>query len=215
MHILCLGDSLTEGYTKYGMFYHPYSDTLSQLLKSHNIKSSITNAGLSGDRVLDGRMLPRLSSHLHRSRFDLIIVMGGINDLASPKVTPAQLFDGLEKLWRMGLDHDPSAKVLALSLLPVDEEVWDDVAGKRERVNELLRSYFEDGGGGGADPAGRLLFYDIASDIPYERYAGSTSNTIDGGNPRLWDDEVHLTKVGYEKMGTLIFNEIMRCKIGL
>jgi len=33
--VLCLGDSLTEGYHFYGTAYHPYSTKLQALLEAH------------------------------------------------------------------------------------------------------------------------------------------------------------------------------------
>jgi hypothetical protein len=72
LRILCFGDSLTEGYSNYGLTFTPYSDTLLQKLKSDLFLSSKYNIavdtdGMSGDQVTGsflGRMEDRCISPL-------------------------------------------------------------------------------------------------------------------------------------------------------
>ena len=52
--ILCLGDSLTEGYYKFGLKYHPYTRRFEVLYNQHIGNGSalkVTNAGVSGETV--------------------------------------------------------------------------------------------------------------------------------------------------------------------
>ncbi len=59
LRILCFGDSLTEGYTQYGLNFTPYSDTLLDKLRSNlsistRYNISIDTDGMSGDQVTGG-----------------------------------------------------------------------------------------------------------------------------------------------------------------
>lgn len=64
IHILCFGASLTAGYTKSGVLYHPYANTLKSTLKAAfpSVVIIIDVQGLSGDQVISppGGFLPRI-----------------------------------------------------------------------------------------------------------------------------------------------------------
>jgi lysophospholipase L1-like esterase len=66
LHILCLGDSLTEGFTRYGTEFHPYGPAMAEALGQSlpNIKSYVVVEGLSGDQMCPpmGRYMPRLQA---------------------------------------------------------------------------------------------------------------------------------------------------------
>ena len=60
--ILCFGDSLTEGYTKMGDEFVPYSDALEKLLRKCGHKVNVQEDGMSGDQITGGfssRMIER------------------------------------------------------------------------------------------------------------------------------------------------------------
>lgn len=65
LNILCFGDSLTAGYSNYGMQFTPYGDHLKDQLKAAwpNTYVNITVNGKSGDLVSSpGQFKARLES---------------------------------------------------------------------------------------------------------------------------------------------------------
>ena len=99
LRILCFGDSLTAGYTSWGLEFHPYADHLrvglQQSLSTSEIEIDV--AGLSGDQVR-GSYLPRIKSKCAHTQtpYDWIIVMGGTNDLGWGQ-SPDDIYEGLSK----------------------------------------------------------------------------------------------------------------------
>lgn len=80
LRILCFGDSLTAGYTKYGWEHYPYADHLrvglEHMLSSSDIEVEV--AGLSGDQV-QGQYLKRIKAKCPITKercYDWVIIMG-------------------------------------------------------------------------------------------------------------------------------------------
>ena len=85
LRILCFGDSLTAGYSQWGMQHYPYAAHLKGPLQaacsSTNIQIDIE--GMSGAQVR-GQYTWRLNTACKIARdkpYDWIIIMGGTNDL--------------------------------------------------------------------------------------------------------------------------------------
>ena len=100
LRVLCFGDSLTAGYTKYGYEHYPYADHLrvglQHMLSSSDIQVEV--AGLSGDQV-QGQYLNRIKAKCpitEERRYDWVIVMGGTNDLGWGQ-PPERIYEGLSK----------------------------------------------------------------------------------------------------------------------
>lgn len=47
LRILCLGDSLTEGYTRFGTVWAPYSASMKDMLEQYNEKAEAGNITVS------------------------------------------------------------------------------------------------------------------------------------------------------------------------
>lgn len=64
VRILCFGDSLTAGYSHYGMTFTPYAESLKTWLQAAwpTTKLTLDVSGLSGDRVVSGSFLPRITA---------------------------------------------------------------------------------------------------------------------------------------------------------
>lgn len=101
LRILCLGDSLTAGYTCYGLNHFPYSTYIQASLKAFlpSTEILVKTSGLSGDCVVGGQYLGRMVGNCKKAAdipFDWIIVMGGTNDLGMGR-EPAIVYEGLSK----------------------------------------------------------------------------------------------------------------------
>jgi hypothetical protein len=65
LDILCFGDSLTEGYSEYGLLFTPYSTTLCEKLKAifgSEFEIGVHTDGESGEQVTTG-FLHRMQQH--------------------------------------------------------------------------------------------------------------------------------------------------------
>ena len=107
LRILSFGDSLTAGYTRYGLEHYPYADHLRTSLE-HDLSSSdiqVEVAGMSGDQV-QGSYLSRIKAKCttKERRYDWVIVMGGTNDLAWGQ-PPETIFAGLSESFVCRTSH--------------------------------------------------------------------------------------------------------------
>ena len=99
LRILCFGDSLTAGYTHYGLEHYPYSDYLETTLQKFlpSTKITIDTAGLSGDRVKAGLFLRRIEGNCAKAAknpYDWVIILGGTNDIGWGE-SPEDIYEAL------------------------------------------------------------------------------------------------------------------------
>ncbi|KAL8972176.1 MAG: hypothetical protein Q9183_000687 [Haloplaca sp. 2 TL-2023] len=99
LRILCFGDSLTAGYSRYGYSHYPYAAQIRSRLEDALPKRQVIVdvSGLSGDRVIDGEFLRRMRDmcDTHQDTpYDWIIVLGGTNDLGWGE-KPENVYEGL------------------------------------------------------------------------------------------------------------------------
>jgi len=198
LRILALGDSLTAGYYNHGQDYHPYATHLTYLFESANIPVEIDERGISGERVIP-TMVNRLRRFLNNdASYDWIIILGGNNDLC--RVLAEKIFkQGLEPMYEMCLNH--TQKKVKLAVMTVIENSYDMPTQKddqdRQALNAMIRDYVAK-----SNAQDRICLVDLDKGIPYH----NVSN--DEERKRIWDDGVHLTPAGYDRMATLVFNAI-------
>ncbi|KAG2497740.1 hypothetical protein HYH03_004473 [Edaphochlamys debaryana] len=196
------------GYTE----YRPYSITLQQLLDAGGYSAKVRERGKSGDTVLRG-MMKRLPALLEEAqhlglRVDWLVLMGGINDIIrhAEEVRGAvernetlpleyglmaeEVWLGLQKLYGVCGRH--GVKVLALTLL---ETGWElpEVEAERARLNDLIR--------GAHVRHDHVHVLDVAQDLPYP-----SGSSADPAVQALWDDVVHLSPAGYDRLGALVYD---------
>ncbi|RUS24039.1 SGNH hydrolase-type esterase domain-containing protein [Jimgerdemannia flammicorona] len=199
-HVLLFGDSLTEGYTKRGWLFHPYGEKLQTLFDAANLDVQVTIDGLSGDRVIFLPWEHRLRTQLEKMRrseiaYGAVVILGGINDVFS-SADPQDIFDCLCTTYRLcvefGVGHDEGSE--------------DKM--KRVAVNELLRSSPSSPFAGTKVPmtATRFTFFDLSDKFPLHRLSPEDKKLY-------WDDGVHCTAAGYDRMGELVF-EVLKPLLG-
>jgi lysophospholipase L1-like esterase len=199
LRILTIGDSLTEGYYNGGRAYHPYATHLTHLFELANIPVKIDQKGISGERVLPS-MVNRLRNLLKKDiLYDWIIILGGTNDLWDGPSAENIFKEGLEPMYQMCLNH-PHGKI-NLAAMTVIENGYnvlnDDDDKRRQTLNTMIRDYIVN-----THDQDRVCLVDLDNGIPYYSVSG------DEERKRIWDDPVHLTPVGYDRMAMLVFDAI-------
>ncbi|KAL8715568.1 MAG: hypothetical protein Q9220_000904 [cf. Caloplaca sp. 1 TL-2023] len=203
LRILCFGDSLTAGYSSYGMEHYPYAEQVEGRLKEAlpETQTTVDVSGLSGDRVIAGSYLRRMQGMCEKAKdapYDWIIILGGTNDLGWSE-RPDKVYEGLisssaEKVWKVALET--GANVLALSVLEA-EHTSGGIVQRRNELNDLITRHSED----------RLSIHrhsmDMCEAVPFFDMDEETRK-------RIWDDGLHLKKGGYEMMGNAIAAKLLQ-----
>ena len=193
--VLCLGDSLTEGYTfqKSGEF-HPYSINLQRLFDEHSGvgKVVVETAGVSGEVVVPS-MTQRLDKLLKEAKqpYDWVIILGGTNDLGMGRKGEELLphIIGLHERAKVS-----GSRTLALAIpqylyeLNPENEAYKN---EKARVNEGLKVYSENSNK-------TTLFVDLWNGLPFGSLCSEERDLY-------WVDGLHMTPKGYDKMASIIF----------
>lgn len=192
IHVLCFGASITAGWSSYGQHYYPYATRLSARLADELPTShfGIDVDGSPGDTVLHGQYVPRLTKAMGNTsvHYDWVIIQAGGNDLGWNR-TPDEIFQALKGLWSIPLKAD--AKVLALTVTEHAGASPKNL-GRLKALNEMISDHQEDG----------FFTADIDKAIPYV-------DMPEDERKQIWDDGVHLTKAGYERMGDAIADRLI------
>ncbi|KAJ6107851.1 SGNH hydrolase [Penicillium sp. IBT 18751x] len=187
LSILCFGDSLTSGYYRYGLKYHPYAIKLTAILEAEfpTTKIHLEVDGLPGDEVTHpaGEFLPRIRDQCAKTKFDWVIILGGTNDLGVGQRVDL-IYHALEDCWNVALSS--GAKVLAMTV-PECAAKLDSLDTKRNTLNShILKRESE-----------QIHVIDLHSKIPYH-------SATEAFQREMFDDGLHLTAMGYDLMGTVV-----------
>ncbi|WP_163567510.1 GDSL-type esterase/lipase family protein [Fodinicola feengrottensis] len=152
--IVAIGDSITRGDFTTLDADQRYPDHLQRLLPAGAV---VLNAGLGANRILRSGLGPPMAERFERDVLSVtetthVIVMGGINDIALPKLlgesqpTAAVIVDGLNTLARRARERGISP--LLGTITPVGESRIGDFVGSgnediRLAVNQAIRAQAE------------------------------------------------------------------------
>ena len=196
LRLLSFGDSLTEGWHKNGFKFHPYTIRLGELFKQIKREVEIVNRGISGE-VVYPEMITRLPAILEKDeKYDFAIILAGTNDMAD--LDNAQKFDLFKNVKRLHeIAHEKNIKTCAITIPQCSYDMLPQ-SGRyvkyREEVNENLREF--------ASVNSKLVcLCDLSRKLPM--FGISDSDLM-----KYWDDDLHFTPQGYDKMAELIFEVI-------
>jgi lysophospholipase L1-like esterase len=200
LRFLAIGASLTAGFCEYGLTNHPYSIRLSELFYSANIPVVIDQRGVSSERVVP-TMVKRLETLLineNNPHYDWVLILGGTNDLGYRTSAEIIFNEGLKIMYDMVLERtNGKTKLAAMTLLETGYyPPGDSHDRERQKLNEMIRNYVSN-----CQDQNRLCLVDLDKGIPYH----GTEDV-----KTLWDDLIHLTPDGYDRMASIIFQEIYR-----
>eukprot|EP01137_Pigoraptor_chileana_P003748 Opistho-2@44412 len=200
VRILCFGDSLTEGFTRGGMKMKPYSRVLKSLLDATapaGWSFEVENKGRSGEAAIE-EMERRLPNILQRraasnERIDWVVILGGTNDIGSGSNSD-EIIGALKNLHASS--HNHGARTIALTIPETDyEEISHSHKLIRLDTNNMLREY-------ALSSENKVLLLDLAALIPYH-------SLDDGERAALWDDGLHFTEAGYDRIGEAVYKVLM------
>lgn len=200
LRILAFGASLTEGYHSNGLQFHPYTIRLSQLLRSSYPTVTIDNAGVSGEAVLDPTMLARLKillSSANNQPYHWILILAGTNDALRDQRRGAHIFHGLQLL--IHECHQHHARVLCMTLPETAYSNNPVIDAERQAYNRLIREEL----GKPTDEMKKTVVLDVDRFLPYHSLSSAERKEI-------WDDGMHLTPKGYDRLGELIYEALQK-----
>ena len=194
--ILCIGDSITLGYYGDPKHFHSYSYKLRRLLQQRfGSEIELISKGVGGERV-HIEMYERLKRELRFKRYDLVIILGGINDLVTLDcLNSINLFEEIRALHEIA--RSKNIKTVAMTILEahvlvkkiryMDERSFEAM---RMLTNYKIRQMV-DGMTSLCDTSLKFPF----SSLPWEL------------QKKLWStDKVHPTPEGYDVLGEIVFN---------
>jgi len=199
LRILAFGASLTEGYYSAGCLFHPYTIRLSQLLHSLSKTIDIENAGVSGEAILSTTMFPRLKQLLSstKNKYDWVLILAGTNDTMRDQQKASQIFEGYKLLINECHKHD--AQVLCMTLPETDCPKESPFDVQRQEFNRLLREELIPKTNDNNN--NNIVILDIDRLLPQHSLSSNERKQI-------WDDGVHLTPQGYDRLGQLIYEKL-------
>ncbi|MCK5588452.1 MAG: hypothetical protein KAI34_07005 [Candidatus Lokiarchaeota archaeon] len=195
IRILGFGDSLTAGFPGYDPSYQ-MGNKKSQycywlILSAENegwLNIEFDNKGVPGE--LAKYMYSRLVSLIGKKSYDIVIILGGSNDLGWG-IDPHQIFEDLRKLWSTATDS--GAKVVACTVPPIGS-VYIPFQKAQESLNQKILKE--------TSSNNKILRIDLSTALTDEN--GLLKPDYDAG------DGVHFNVEGYERMGEFIWTEGIR-----
>jgi lysophospholipase L1-like esterase len=198
--ILTFGASLTEGYYNSGRQFHPYSNKLETLINTFYIDRKLSKEALihqfgrSGETTT--QMIPRLRGILNDAKsspYKFVCILAGTNDLGQSD-TGDEIFGRLTQLYDMVLNHGDKQTILVAITIPQSFYTDTRYVARRGVVNQRIKDFCLRCNTGSRN---RAILVDFETLLPYQ-----TPGSV------LWDDPLHMTPAGYDKLGQLIFEHI-------
>mgnify|MGYP001073910259 CR=1 FL=1 len=192
VRVVALGDSLTVGFQSYGLSGDtlrstPYTDVLADQARrdfpASSLSVEIINKGVIGE--LTEQMLDRFDFDVIRLSPEIVITLGGSNDLGSG-FAPQEIFSNLREMYELSLKSGivPIACTVP-SILGFDEGI-----PLRTALNKLIEEHCS---------KEKLRCVDL-----FSATMDQATRRLDS---RYSSDGLHLNTEGYRKMGITIYEK--------
>lgn len=201
LRCLAVGDSLTAGFHHHGLSFRPYALRLTELFAQQHIPIDVNEQGRSGEQVVPA-MVQRLDTLLNGKdarRYDWVLILGGTNDLAFRKSAETIFNEGLQKMYDMVLQsNDQTTRLAVITVIDNGYYTREDPRDRQRQIlNELIRQYARQ-----SEQTKRICLIDFDEEISFHRVQNIDERQV------LWDDQIHLTARGYDRMAEIIFAHI-------
>ena len=188
--VLCIGDSLTDGYYDNGTKFHPYSNKLQELLEVPVDRIGLSGwttselvAGIEQEQCTDcnGKVWHGLRKQLNLYAYTHCFIMAGTNDLYD---TPALItIANLRQLKCVCMQYAPFTATMTIPEMSAELQSIH-LKKRREQINAALL----------ADPP----CIDVAQHLPLAAADACTRDL-------LWQmDGLHLNPAGYDRIGEVV-----------
>ena len=193
--IVCLGDSITEGYGASQQGAVDKSKSYPAFLQK-KVSVPVVNAGISGNTAADG--LARVNSDVLSKDPQMVIILLGGNDFLPPRMRPAkETKNDLQAI--INRLRNGNRKIFLASF--IGDENWEEsfrvylgmIPGAM--LNNLLTLFNEY----------KALYADLARENPDIEYI---PNIWIGINNTHMSDPIHPNEEGYSRIANTIFNAI-------
>lgn len=183
IRILCAGDSITEGCSAFQPQTHPYSALLAAAISAPTAVDNVGQAGLTVAQIHDRlRDALKVDDTGKRLPYDVVLVMGGTNDIGPDDSDLEALLGRLEAAWRTA--RQSGAVVAAMTVVEVRLGV--PMRDRALALNEMIRARVAEL----QDDGIRLL--DAFAALPSD------------GHDAYWSDPVHPSARGYKRLGEYV-----------
>jgi len=186
--ILCFGDSLTEGYSKTGREYHPYTLKLAEQLKIGGINAQVDNHGISWEKT--DSMVPRFTRTIRSSKYNSVVILGGTHDLGDR--TPQKTFENLKQMHDLAIEKNINCFAVTIPEIAT-ESLARYLFVARNEINTRLRDYCV---------LKNVPLIDLAKLMPFQ-------SLTEAQRKQIWDDNLHFTASGYDQVGEIVYKCIV------
>jgi len=192
--ILAIGDSVTEGFIQGGVHYYPYTNYLEELLNAafNDTRFEVLNDGVGTDNA-SKYFVDRFDGILEREEdhgVSFVVIVFGSDEYRKAECQHDEpIADNIIELNKIA--HNRSLTTI-LGTIPGAADMSPSCKKARFRGNKKLRKY-------AMAEKERTLLLDLAVELPNE-------NLFDFDRKIYWDDAVHPSKIGYEKLADLVFH---------
>jgi lysophospholipase L1-like esterase len=194
LHILGFGDSLTAGTPgfepslNWGDVEYQYGFWLVKEATNAGFpQPTFDNRGIPGE--LAQTMLPRLTAILGKTKFDVVIILGGSNDIGWGREV-AEIFTDLKSLWNEAVNQE--CQVIACTVPPIRAR-FPPIQGAQTELNRLIREQVL--------KTDSIFVVDTFQELSDSK--GLLRSKYDSG------DGLHLNKLGYRTMGEVIWRKAL------
>lgn len=195
--ILAIGDSLTEGYFAGGRKFHPYTTRLERTLNEafNFTRFEVINEGVTGDCALD-ILTKKLPEVLIRENelLDLVVILIGVGSLS--KLNCSERHDVAPDIIEMHKRVHEEGLTSVVTTIPEGLGLDNRGEGERKRTNRKLREFAR-------KHVRNTWFLDLTKKLPM-------SNLFDFDRKVYWDDSVHPSEIGYDKIAYLLLKLIKK-----
>lgn len=173
---------------RFGRAYHPYVIKLEQRLKENHFQPTIDEKGQSGYRYAE--LFPLLGERLKSHAYDIVAILVGTNDIGITNeddeflYSTDQVIRNIETMYEMVFSSSDQVKLVAMTI-PLLRQRRNHGPGpldkRRTIINEWIRKY-------AVENMNRIYLLDV------EKF-------MDPSDGKLWDDNIHFSEIGYDKLG--------------
>eukprot|EP01084_Bolivina_argentea_P135796 239232_1 len=218
VNILCFGDSLTSGYLNNGRLHSPYSKTLKQMIETHYkylTTLTIIECGVDGE-LMTNTMEKRLSDNLNALQFNIVILLGGTNDIGN-NTAIQRVCKTLTKMYSLvTFQHKTECVAITIPPLQQRESViryqWERYLNiDRNKINQFIIEQTKVNSKQNAeskDDSDIKGYIDHRLMHLFDLYAHIKSLSNTEQKDFFDNDGLHFSQYGYCQFGKLVFHTI-------